>query len=75
MSQHSLPPALTDKELEDALGTAVCKNSEPITISGKCHTGAPMLVVFDVTNSSLLLVCPTCQQLVTRIAVAKSSVH
>ncbi len=76
--QHDiLPPALTDKELFDSLGINAEQHNDdqPISISGKCHVNTPMLVLFDVDNSSLLLVCPTCSQLVTRVAVKKTEVH
>lgn len=70
-----LLPALTDKELADTLGSAMNKEQQLITISGKCHMSAPLVVIFEVGSSSLLLVCQACGQMVARIAVEKSAVH
>lgn len=74
---ESLPPALTDKELFDSLGIDAEQRNDkqPVSISGKCHVNTPMFALFDVDNSSLILVCPTCSQLVTRIAIKKTEVH
>lgn len=69
----NLPPALTDKQLADSLGGAPAGQS--ITISGKCHMNAPLIAIFEVEESALLLVCPACGLVVTRIAIEKSAVH
>ena len=79
MNQNNmlLPPALTDKELFDSLGVIVAQHDDDqsISISGKCHINTPMIVLFEVEHSSLILVCPTCGKLITRIAIKKSEVH
>lgn len=70
---QNLPPALTDQELEDRLGSK--RAEQPIVISGGCHMGAPTVVFFEGESSLLLLVCSACGQPITRIAVAKSTMH
>jgi hypothetical protein len=52
-------------------GTPGCDCAGPLTVSGQCHKGMPVVVSYDWTTGVLSIDCAICGQGIVQIKVAE----